>query len=205
MGSRAGSSDTSTGEYGGAITIDSQGDIYVTGQATNGAEFGGETITHPESKKRPRPTSELFLAKMDATNGEFQWARMPDGSLDSGGYDITVTSDAIYVGGTGYSLYAASVAKFDLSGTLLWTRESEVYGSVHTIAADGEHGNLYVVGTFDYGGYFGPFHLTPPGPINNGGYLVKLDANSPDGTVLSARRLARVHEAFQLMAMVHSI
>ena len=81
---------TSSGEVGYGVTVDSSGNIYVTGR-TGGAL---DSIANSGS-------SDIFLVKYDST-GEKLWTKLLGTSSDDYGFGVTVdSSDNIYV--TGYT------------------------------------------------------------------------------------------------------
>ena len=81
---------TSSDEDGNGVTVDSSGNIYVTGR-TGGAL---DSIANSGS-------SDIFLVKYDST-GEKQWTKLLGTSSDDYGFGMTVdSSDNIYV--TGYT------------------------------------------------------------------------------------------------------
>ena len=81
---------TSSDEDGNGVTVDSSGNIYVTGR-TGGAL---DSIANSGS-------SDIFLVKYDST-GEKQWTKLLGTSSNDYGFGVTVdSSDNIYV--TGYT------------------------------------------------------------------------------------------------------
>ena len=81
---------TSSDEDGNGVTVDSSGNIYVTGR-TGGAL---DSIANSGS-------SDIFLVKYDST-GEKPWTKLLGTSSDDYGFGVTVdSSDNIYV--TGYT------------------------------------------------------------------------------------------------------
>ena len=81
---------TSSDEDGNGVTVDSSGNIYVTGR-TGGAL---DSIANSGS-------SDIFLVKYDST-GKKQWTKLLGTSSDDYGFGVTVdSSDNIYV--TGYT------------------------------------------------------------------------------------------------------
>ena len=81
---------TSSDEDGNGVTVDSSGNIYVTGR-TGGAL---DSIANSGS-------SDIFLVKYDST-GEKLWTKLLGTSSDDYGFGVTVdSSDNIYV--TGYT------------------------------------------------------------------------------------------------------
>ena len=94
---------TSSDEDGNGVTVDSSGNIYVTGR-TGGAL---DSIANSGS-------SDIFLVKYDST-GEKQWTKLLGTSSDDYGFGVTVdSSDNIYV--TGYT--AGGLDNYSNSGSL---------------------------------------------------------------------------------------
>ncbi len=210
---RAGSPHSTFYEGASGIAVDGQDPdnvyVYLTGRAVNGAEFGGETIILSQAKKgRPKPTGagNIFVAKLGAVDGTFQWTSMAGGMSLDRGRNVTVDGNAdVYITGAFGSVSAsfgshtinlegddyydrdAFAAKLDPSGNFLWASGMGGSGNDRgwSVSAD-DFGNLYVAGNFDgTGGDYGPFELTYDGPASGAGFLEKLDAAS--GNVLSAQ------------------
>ena len=81
---------TSSDEDGNGVTVDSSGNIYVTGRT------GGALASIANSG-----SSDIFLVKYDST-GETQWTKLLGTSSDDYGFGVTVdSSDNIYM--TGYT------------------------------------------------------------------------------------------------------
>ena len=86
---RAGS--TSGGDAGRAITCDTKGNVFVTGQCKGTVKFGNDTIFATGTD-----SVQAFVAAID-TSGDWIWALQAGGPLEDRGYGIAVdTSCAIY-------------------------------------------------------------------------------------------------------------
>jgi len=152
--------------FGHGITIDNEGNSYVTGYFRDTATFGSHSLTS-------NGNADIFVAKMDA-NGNWLWATQSGG----GGYDegngITIDDTGnSYVTGTfdytatfsSYSLYSNGswdifVAKMDTDGNWLWatnaggTSNDRGYG----ITID-DAGYTYVTGRIQDTATFGSYTL----------------------------------------------
>lgn len=136
-----------------AVTVSSQGNIYVTGY-TNGplAEANGGS-------------NDIFIAKVSPADGSIFWARQLGGisaGTNSSLADLsraidTDNNENIYIAGyTAGTLGGATlggndayVAKFNSSGALMWESHFGGTGSdlLTTIAVDRNTGEVYVAGT----------------------------------------------------------
>ena len=61
-----------------SLSLDSEGNIFLTGEATDGVKFGEATV-------KSAGGMDFFVAKLDP-KGHFLWARMGGGSLIDRGY-----------------------------------------------------------------------------------------------------------------------
>ena len=181
-----------TGGIGGggawSVAIDSQGNLYVTGQFGNTTTFGSHTLT-------ANGYGDIFVAKLDPS-GNWLWAVNAGGNREDLGYGIAV-DDAGNACVTGYFKDTATfgshtltasgntdifVAKIDPSGNWLMavkaggTSGDEGYG----IAVDGGE-NAYVTGRFEGTATFGSHTLTSDGDRDI--FAAKLD---PSGNWLWA-------------------
>ncbi len=201
---RAGYSSTGV-ERGNGITVDGN-DVYVTGSFFDGADFGSDTLSLPQAKKgRPKYTSSnIFVAKMDAADGTFQWASAAGGTSLDDAEHVTVDGDGnVYITGNfrsssatfgGHTInnagyYDAYAAKLDPAGNFVWVRSIGGVGDdwAWSVLAD-DVGNLYVAGDIRTSGEIGPFSVS----LGSGdlvGYLAKLDTAS--GDVLGVQQITR--------------
>lgn len=174
---------TTGGDSANGVAVDTNGNVYVAGGA--GGSLSGNTYAGGDA--------DAFVAKYDALGGE-QWLRQ----FGAGGRDVasSVAVDAgdnvhvvgevtgslhgrAYVGG----VYDAFVAKYDTTGTWLWTNvfgaQVGVFGTSHTdiarsVAVD-TSGNVYVGGWTD-----GALDGDTANSVG-GGFVVKYDVmGTPD-------------------------
>ena len=122
-------------DQGYALAIDDSGNVYVTGQASDG-------------------NVKCFTAKFNSS-GTIQWQRTLDGSTQHDqGHGIAVDSSGnVYI--TGFGAYASGksyeifIAKYNSSGTIQWQRTlggtGNTYESAEGMAIDSS-GNLHIVG-----------------------------------------------------------
>jgi hypothetical protein len=155
----AGSTSTN---YGRAIGLDANGNIYVTGGYYGPADFGGLNLPATSGEQ-------FFLAKYDSS-GAVEWVRTSTGGADDN-YGIGLTVDSVgnsyalaVMDHSGSSLTFGSqtvstaeggttllmLVKYDNTGTAQWAQlfdsSQETYGS--KIAVDAE-GNVYVRAMFE--------------------------------------------------------
>lgn len=137
-----------------AINVDSEGNVYFAGEATDEIKAGDATV-------KGGGGMDFFVAKLDA-KGRFLWARTGGGSLVDRGYGVAADSAGnCYVTGhyqstdadfSGTKLpnrgdYDLFVAKYDRDGKLAWiqTAGGKGYDYGHGIAIDPK-GDVIVTG-----------------------------------------------------------
>jgi hypothetical protein len=204
-------------QYGGPAddvslwaTVDSHGDVILTGRTDGGLNFGGGAF--PTNGSRIR-----FLSKLSGADGSELWSkalynvdRRADETLSGErepeweGFVSADSSDAILLGGRfhdelafegGIKLQSAGgwgmfVAKFTGSGATTWARSWGDVGAdyVRAVVAAAS-GEIYVAGTFELGMTFGETTLSAAGDRDV--FLGKLSAQ---GEPLWGRALGGVYE-----------
>lgn len=170
-----------------AISASTNGNVYLSGWATNYTDFGGGTILTPTIAY-----PQLFVAKYDSV-GTLAWAlQTPGTSLQSaGGLAATAADEVIVAGGfagsitIGNQTFTSSglfsndmmVFKCDPSGNIIWATQangaaSNVTEEIYSMGAD-SYGNLYFTGTMGTGTTFG--NITPAtGSAQTHGMVVKM-------------------------------
>ncbi|MEN6445086.1 MAG: SBBP repeat-containing protein [Candidatus Cloacimonas sp.] len=160
-------------DEGKSITVDTNGNSYVTGVFSGSATFGTTTLT----------SYDIFIAKLDS-NGNWLWAKQAGGTVCDEGNSIAVDYDGnIYVTGwfsdsatfgnttlTSSVHYVYSnnrdifVTKLDSNGNWLWAKQAGGTGDdySYSIAVDSD-GNSYVTGNFYVIANFGTTTLTSSG------------------------------------------
>ena len=151
-------------DVGNGISIDSNGNVYTTGQFSGTADFdpsaGVSNLTSAAG------SGDVFLSKLDAF-GNFVWAKAMGGTSGDIAYGITVDSSG-NVYSTGYFQGTADfdpnvginnltslgstdvfVSKLDASGNLVWAKAMGNTGTEVSfgIVVDG-FGNVYTTGQF---------------------------------------------------------
>ena len=102
---------SSGGDFGLDITVDGQGNSYVTGRFVGMASFGTFTLTS-------NGITDVFIAKLDS-NGEFLWAKGAGGTGPDIGNGIAVDSQGnSYI--VGYFGFSISFGDFDLISNGMW-------------------------------------------------------------------------------------
>ncbi len=160
-----------------AVATDSAGNVYISG--ITAGDLGGTNAG----------ANDAFLTKYDAS-GNLQWSRQIGTISDDRSYSVAVDSSGnIFIsgftrgdlnGGTNAGNYDAFVAKYDASGSLLWT---QLFGTTdvdesHALAVDSE-GNVYSSG-YTYGDLGG----TNAGDFD--AFLVKFTVPEPTSLSLLA-------------------
>lgn len=77
---------TTTDDQAEHITVDRDGNVYVTGEFRGTIAFGPYTMTS-------RGSTDAFLLKLDGNTGEVLWAKQVGGTGDDLGYDIAIEGD----------------------------------------------------------------------------------------------------------------
>lgn len=173
-------------DHGYAIALDSESNLYITGDFWGSAAFGATTLTSNGS-------IDVFAAKLDSS-GNWLWARNAGGANVEYGYGIALDPSGNllltghYSGTTGFGTYTSVsaglfdifVAKLDQSGNWLWLRSAGGSGFDYSygIGVD-DGGNAYISGYYDVSAAFGSLPA-----ISNGGSDVYVAKLSPGGTWL---------------------
>jgi hypothetical protein len=174
----------SLNEYGYAISVDTSGNIYTTGNFSSGTvDFDpGAGVFNLTSAGN----TDIFISKLDSS-GNLVWAKAMGGSLNESGYAISVdpsgnlyttgnfSGTADFDSGIGtFNLTSAGdgdifISKLDSSGNFVWAKAMggayseggnsifvDTFGNVYTT------GHLYS-GTADFDPGVGTFNLTSAG------------------------------------------
>jgi hypothetical protein len=175
---RAGASDGNEIAYG--ATMDSAGNVIVTGYATKAVDFGGGTLAALGG-------ADAFVAKYSASSGAHQWSRRLGSAADEYGYGVAVndaTNDVFVTGSFGGAtnfgsttltpagLLDAFVAKYTSTGSAVWAKQLGGIDSDIGRGLDVNAGALAVVGSFSSSGAFEGTTLTSAGLTD--GFLVRL-------------------------------
>jgi hypothetical protein len=169
-----------------AVAIDSAGAVYVTGELTGGADFGGGFL--PGAGNR-----DVFVVKLDAS-GSHQWSHLYGDGDHQSGMSITVdgTGNAYvagyFNGAIGFGGPTLSnppnpggtdgfLVKLDTGGGHVWTKHFGASGNQAAIAVSSDaSGNVAVTGaqegSVDYGG----------GPLSASASDVFVVRYQPNGT-----------------------
>jgi hypothetical protein len=134
---------TSANDTSHAISADGLGNVYITG-FTSGS-LGGTNAGFED----------VFISKLDAS-GTILWTKQLGTSGNDYGRDVSADGlGNVYItgltngslGGTNAGNYDAFIAKYDSSGTLLWTEQLGTSGQDYSyaVSADGS-GNVYMSG-----------------------------------------------------------
>ena len=169
-------------DYGWSISVDDNGNSYVTGYFGSSATFGTATLTSSGG-------SDIFVAKMDS-NGNWLWAKKAGGTSEDKGYSIALDDNGnSYVTGVFYGSatfgtatltssgnYDIFVAKLDSNGNWFWAKKAgginDDYG--WSISVD-DNGNSYVTGVFYGSATFGTTTLISSGDADI--FVAKLDSS----------------------------
>lgn len=164
----------------GGIAVDSNGNVYVTGNFYGNISFGS-------IDKTTAGNNDIFLAKYD-TNGNFHWAQTLGGALGDYSNGIAVDgSGNIYVTGyfQDYVIFGSMpkmavgsndvfVAKYNSNGTTQWVQTAGGRNAEFSndIIVDGNN-NVFVTGRFEGTANFGRNSKTSAGFYD--GFVFQLD------------------------------
>lgn len=179
-------------DEGRSISIDADGNSYVTGHFIGTAIFGSTTLISSSSEY-----SDVYVGKMDP-NGNWLWAKKAGGTSTDEGYGIyTDGSGNSYVIGsfrvtanfgsttlTSYGQDDVFVAKLDPNGNWLWAKQAGGASiDLGSHVSSEANGNSYVIGSFNGTASFGSNTLTSSGSFDV--FIAKLD---PNGNWLWAKK-----------------
>lgn len=179
-----------TGDMGNAVTADRYGNVYITGQFADTAQFSGTTlISMPDTNFQS--SIDAFIAKYNSS-GNLLWIKKGSAIYTDRGMDICVdTLGSVYAIGqfsdtiafdniyNNNSFNATYLIKYDSAGTELWFRR--MGGSSQNIAygvALDANANIYLTG--DCAGniiFFGPTNFPFTSPYNYNVYIAKYNSN----------------------------
>ncbi len=131
------------------IVADAVGNVFITGTFDGTAQFGTQSLTSAGA-------NDIFVAKLDGSNGQFLWAIQRGSIVDDRGTAITIDpSGNVLVSGGKDSVDAPGsrwpvlfVNKFDTNGTELWERNitgSTATGGLYSLSSDSA-GNIFATG-----------------------------------------------------------
>lgn len=172
------------------VAVDPAGNVYVTGTFTGTASFGGTELVSAGLR-------DLFLVKIAASDGSFEWVQQVGGAEDDYGWGVAADDTGVYftghfgdsvsVGAT--QLDAADgldaiIGKYDPDGAALWAMAAGGVGldqGYDLALAPG--GDVVVTGAFttalDLGGMTAPL-------VSEGERDIFLARIAPDGTAIWA-------------------
>ena len=163
----AGGSST---DVGYSISVDNDGDVYVTGYFEGTADFGNISLSTEGAQ-------DIFVAKIDSS-GNWVWAERAGGQTNDYSQSISVTNNGVYITGNFSTLadfgpYTLSsndigtnqrdifIAKLDKNGNWRWAeRAGGASGDSGTSITVDNDGDVYVTGYFEGTADFGPFNYT---------------------------------------------
>ncbi len=173
-----------------SIKCDASGNIYICGMYADGAVFGNQTLSTPNTNSGHY--SNTFLAKY-SPSGTLSWVKTAGGDYDDVGWSITIdNSDKIYMTGE-YNAYALFdsyhlttsgnadifVACYDGTGSVQWVRGAggPLIDRARGIGCAGS--SIYITGQFGSTATFGNQTVTAADSSdifiavidNNGNYL----------------------------------
>ncbi|MBI2966624.1 MAG: SBBP repeat-containing protein, partial [Bacteroidetes bacterium] len=185
------------GDIGNSITVETNGNCYITGYFYGTADFDPSAAT---ANLTPAAWEDVFIAKY-TTGGNYVWAEKIGGSGTEQGFGITYYSPTADIYLTGYFQNTADfdpsaatfnltsfgsddifVAKYSDSGNLIWAKQMGGGSGDNgfSLTVDGS-GNVYSTGYFggtsDFDPGAGTFNLTFTSPTVSHVFVSKLDAS----------------------------
>lgn len=173
-------------DEGGAIALNSGGDIYFTGKITGATSFGSAALTTAGS-------SDVFVAKLENT-GDVMWAKAYGGAgVDVGEKIVVDNSGKLYVSGGFFGTASFGTHSFtsagngdmflmrlDAAGTIDWAKHygGAGYEEAFDLAIDG-NSNVFISGMMDGSCAFGSITLTSLGASD----VFAAKVNSADGSL----------------------
>jgi hypothetical protein len=161
------------GETVSGVALDSQGNVYISGNFDGTADFGGLSLTASGGP-------DAVVARLDPTIGNFVWAD----ALGGPGVD-TATAIAVRAGHVYTTGYFTQTANFDPAGVYLLTSTGDADAFVSVLDTNGQFeaatqqggsgrdegmgiavdhsGYIVTTGSFQQTAQFGPFSLTSAG------------------------------------------
>ena len=169
-------------DEGQGVAVDTNGNVYITGQFRHSASFGSTILTSAG-------VADVFVAKLNS-NGVWQWAVSAGGTSEDIGYGVAVdTNGNAYVTGhfegsasfggttlTSTGNYDVFVAKLDTNGNWQWAKSAggTNWDVGYGVAVD-TNGNAIITGSFMESASFGGTTLTSTG--NWDVFVAKLNSN----------------------------
>ena len=165
-------------DFGNAISIDNDKNLYVSGSFSGSVDFDTGIATYIETSSG---LDDIFILKLDSS-GNFIWVNtFGTGTTDGGAGFAIDQSNNIYTTGR-YNNQYIYVNKIDSGGNNQWMKQ---FGGVSLLNDSGvdievdDSGNLYIVGNFgstaDFDPGIGVFNLSSNGTRDI--FIEKLDAN----------------------------
>ena len=175
-----------------SITVDSNNDIYITGDFIESADFGTTTLSSSGE-------SDIFIAKYDS-DGDLLWATEAGGSRSDVARSITIDSngDGLITGSlrgsamfdnvrivAGSSTNSFFLAKFNPNGRFLWVEFEESTGNMVGVAVGSDNqDNIYIAGEFAGSTTFNNDTMLQTGDGNDV-FIARYD---PDGDIVWANQ-----------------
>ena len=172
-------------DWGWGIVADNAGNSYYTGEFSDTAVFGNDTLISQGNR-------DVFVAKLNV-NGNFVWAKSFGGTLGDKGQDIEMDNDGnLYI--TGYigtevtvgtttlgtnSIANGYIIKLDTAGNYIHAKNvGPSFSKGYHLKAD-DNGHIYLSGELRYNSTvsIAGLSLTGPGYSWRDAYIAKLDTS----------------------------
>ncbi len=155
-------------EVANSVAVDEAGNVYLTGNLAGMGNFSGTIY-------QGKGVYDVVIVKYDAA-GNLVWLKTAGGDENDQGNVIRYFNGYLYVGGyftdtawfentllLGKGEADAFVAKYDLSGNLIWVKSGggSNFDYVSSLDLDAQ-GNIYAAGSYESNMLFDTTHLTTP-------------------------------------------
>ncbi len=176
--------DTNSYSVGEGVSVDANGNTYISGKLLGVVNFGNIKLTATNSLQ------DIFVAKFDPS-GNCLWAEQAGDSITSNGITVDANGNSYVIGNFQKSATFGSfqltsgdsgnvfIAKYDINGNFIWAKKNN--GDKHSwaegfgISIDANN-NIYGSGQFYDNVSFGNIQLTASG-TNSNIFIVKYDVN----------------------------
>ena len=171
-----GDSTTSAGfgadDRAASLSVDSNGNVYVTGQYMGASDFGSQPLTTAGDL-------DAFVVKLNSS-GAVQWANRWGGTVNNAGHSVDVDHNGnVLVLSLNLGAAGTDILKFNSSGVNVWSKYVDNAGfNTGDLAVD-PAGNVVVVGTFQGHVDFDPGPRTNwqwDGAGSSAGYVLSLNS-----------------------------
>jgi hypothetical protein len=183
-------------DYGYGIANDRSGNLYVAGKYEKNANFSGVVLpcqgNHDMFVAQYSPSGNLnWIRTAGGPSGDYAHALACDGNFVYVAGEIEGSNTKVVFPGSSATLTTKGnndvmLAKYSLSGSLIWARSTGAYNSEKALGiTSDQQGNIFICGYFKYSTKFGS--VTMSGAGDNDVFIAKYD---PNGNFLWVQKAA---------------